>query len=315
MANFAFFGSPWFAAIILDKLIAGGFVPSVVVCNPDRPVGRKQLLTAPAVKQLIANRKEQIEILQPERLDPSLFAIRHSPNKNNKFDVFIVATYAKIISKEVFALPRLGTIGIHHSLLPLHRGPTPIQSAILAGDEETGTTLFLMDEKIDHGSIIAQRKVQIGNHTYMHLEQELAEMSGELLVKTLPDFLAGKVTPISQDESKATYTKKFITQDAFIDEKDLIRTGGRLSLPSGKAKPSQIDEELASFIERKIRALNPEPGTWTETHPVRFDLKNSQGRTLGEEKKRIKLLDAELRDGKLILKKIQVEGEKPKDIS
>ncbi|MBI2047996.1 MAG: hypothetical protein HYT27_02555, partial [Parcubacteria group bacterium] len=90
-SKFVFFGSPEFATIVLEKLIGAGFIPAVVVCNPDRPVGRKQLLTAPAVKQLIANRKEQIEILQPERLDPSLFAIRHSPNKNNKFDVFIVA--------------------------------------------------------------------------------------------------------------------------------------------------------------------------------------------------------------------------------
>ncbi len=279
--NFAFFGSPWFAAIILEKLIAGGFVPSVVVCNPDRPVGRKHLLTAPAVKQLIANRKEQIEILQPERLDSSLFAIRHSPNKNIEFDVFIVATYAKIISKEVFALPRLGTIGIHHSLLPLHRGPTPIQSAILAGDEEAGTTLFLMDSKIDHGSILANSKVQIANSTYMELETQLAEVAGKLLIKPLPDFLAGKITPRPQDESCATYTKKFITQEAFIEEKDLV------AAESG-------DNENAVVIDRKIRALNPEPGTWTTYNG-----------------KRLKLLKAEMKDGKLVLKKTQLEGKKP----
>ena len=91
MANFAFFGSPWFAAIILDKLIAGGFVPSVVVCNPDRPVGRKQLLTAPAVKQRIMDYepriKDGIQILQPEKLEASQFDVAHS-----QFDFFIVAT-------------------------------------------------------------------------------------------------------------------------------------------------------------------------------------------------------------------------------
>ena len=184
----------------------------------------------------------------------------------------------------MFALPRLGTIGIHHSLLPLHRGPTPIQSAILAGDAETGTTIFLMDYKIDHGPVIAQAEHTIGNMSYVQLETELAELLGNLLLKTLPDFIAGKVIPTPQNEANATYTKKFVTQDAFIDDTDLT------AAESGNTT-------LGITIDRKIRALNPEPGTWT--------MRNG---------KRVKLLEAEIRNGKLILKKIQVEGKKPQDI-
>ncbi|MCR4328614.1 MAG: methionyl-tRNA formyltransferase [Patescibacteria group bacterium] len=288
--NFAFFGSPQFAAIVLDKLIAGGFVPSVVICNPDRPVGRKKIVTAPAVKQLVAKSKKEIEILQPERLD----ATSTLKLKAQSYDIFIVAAYSKIIPKDIIALPRFGVIGVHPSLLPRHRGATPIQTAILEGDGETGTTLFLMDEKIDHGAIIAQERLNLSHSQgstlmdldYQALEAKLSELSGDLLVKTLPDFVAGKIKPAPQDDSKATLTKKFTTQDAFVDEKDVI------AAESGKVQPCQM-----AVIERKIRAFSHEPGAWT--------LRNG---------KRVKLLEAEIREGRLVLKKIQIEGGKSRII-
>ncbi len=137
MANFIFFGTPEFSAIILEKLIKADFIPAAVVCNPDRPVGRKQVTTPPPIKQRIMNYesgiKNKIKILQPEKLDPSLFII-----PNSSFDFFIVAAYARIIPKEILDVPRLGSIGVHPSLLPKYRGATPIQSAILAGEKKTG---------------------------------------------------------------------------------------------------------------------------------------------------------------------------------
>jgi methionyl-tRNA formyltransferase len=280
--KFAFFGSPWFAAIILEKLIAGGFVPSVVVCNPDRRVGRKQIMTAPATKQLILNSQlpitNKISILQPEHLKNENYKM-----KIGEVDFAIVAAYAQIIPKEIFTLPRLGTIGVHPSLLPHHRGATPIQTAILEGDEETGTTLFLMDDKVDHGPILAQARMELPITNYQLLEEHLAKLSGELLVKTLPDFLSRKIEPLPQNEAKATFTKKFSTRDTFVSEETISKA---TRLPN-------IDAECAKEIERKIRALNPEPGVWT--------IRNG---------KRVKLLEAEIRDGKLVLKKIQVEGKK-----
>ena len=285
--NFIFFGSPNFAAIILAKLINAGFVPAAIICNPDRPVGRKKIVTPPPVKQRIMNYelriKDRIKILQPEQLDQnflnSLFVIL-----NSKFDFAIVAAYAKIIPKEIIDFFPHGVIGVHPSLLPKYRGATPIQSAILAGEEKTGVTLYLLDEKMDHGQILAKRALgyPISDIRYPILFKELAELGGDLLVEILPKLVAGKIKPEPQDESLATYTKKFTADDAF--------------LPPEILRFAQNDGGNAAIkAERMIRALNPEPGVWTT--------KNG---------KRLKLLEAELDEGKLSLKKTQVAGEKPK---
>ena len=280
--KFVFFGTPEFAAIVLNKLIVAGFIPEAIVCNPDRPAGRKKILTSPPVKQLIANSKEQIEILQPENpsdIIPYLSEI--------KPDIFIVAAYAKILPKGVVGIPKLGAIGVHPSLLPKYRGASPIQSAILNGEEKTGVTLYLLDEKMDHGEIVSSIKYQVSSSdTYKTLEKKLAELGGNLLAETLPKFLNGEIKPMPQNESEATYTKKISTQDAFVDEKKLDEAIG------GK------NPEAAEEIYGKILALTPEPGVWT--------LRQAHGKL-----QRVKLLEAELENGKLILKVIQTEGQKP----
>ena len=274
-SRYIFFGTPRFAAIVLEKLLDAGFVPAAVICNPDRPVGRKKIITAPPIKELIAKRKAQSEELQPENLSAIrdlLFALRPT--------FAIVAAYANIIPKEILAIPRLGTIGVHPSLLPKYRGASPIQSAILGGEEETGVTLYLMDEKMDHGNIISNVKAQISNEdTYETLEKKLAELGGELLAKTISDFVAGKITAQPQDHTKATFTKKFTTAD-------------------GEVNLKTDDPER---VYRKIRALNPEPGVYTFTYP-------------GHVGKRVKLLCAEYRDGTLRIVEIQPEGKIPQKI-
>ncbi len=303
-SRFVFFGTPEFAATILEKLISSGFVPEAVVCNPDRPVGRKKVITPPPVKLLImkqeARIKKQVKIFQPEKLDKqfldSLFLIHDS------FDFFVVAAYSQILPKEIIEIPRLGTIGVHPSLLPKYRGASPIQGAILNGEKETGVTLYLMDEKTDHGKIVSSIRYQVsGNENYKTLEKELAELAGNLLVETLPKFIKGEIKPVPQDESKATYTKKFTTEDAFIDEKTL------------EEALNGENEETAEKIYRKILALNPEPGTWTYARALEHSnvLENVGMSSSG---KRIKILEAKIENGKLVLKKIQIEGEKPKAV-
>ena len=270
--KYIFFGTPDFAAIILEKLVKAGLPPSFVVCNPDKPVGRKHIITPPSTKLLAI--KYNIPILQPEVLSNLKFKIQ-----NLKFDVFIIAAYAKIIPKEILEIPRLGVIGVHPSLLPKYRGSSPIQSVILNGDSETGVSLFLVDKKADHGPIFAQRALnyELRIMNYGELSQKLAELGADLLVETLPKFVKGEIIPLPQDETKATYTKKFITEDGYVD----------------------LQKDEPAVIERKIRALNPEPGTWT--------LQN---------RKRMKILEAELTpENKLKLKKIQFEGKKPQIIS
>ncbi len=266
--NFVFFGTPEFAAIILDKLIRTGLVPAAVVCNPDRPVGRKKIITPPPTKVLAL--RYGIKIFQPETLDISMFKYLRA----GEIDFAVVTAYAKIIPKEIIQAFKLGVIGVHPSLLPRHRGATPIQTAILEGDEVTGVTLFLMDEQVDHGPILAKRELTItDNDDCGTLTKKLAEVGAKLLIETLPKFLKGEIKPQVQNEKYATYTRKFTTDDAYVD----------------------LEKDDPILVVRKVKALNPEPGVWT-----------IQGG------KRTKILDAELRDGRLVLKKIQVEGKKPR---
>ncbi|MDP2598520.1 MAG: methionyl-tRNA formyltransferase, partial [Candidatus Liptonbacteria bacterium] len=159
-SKYVFFGTPEFAAIVLDKLISAGFPPSAVVCNPDRPVGRKKIITPPATKSQIMVRgsrfMDEIKILQPEKLDSGF---EHQIS-NIKPEFGIVAAYAKIIPKNIIELFPKGVIGVHPSLLPKYRGASPIQSAILDGEKEAGVTLYLLDEKMDHGPILEQRELE-----------------------------------------------------------------------------------------------------------------------------------------------------------
>src|SRR3989338_555051 len=238
--KFVFFGTPEFAAIIMEKLIKAGFVPEAVVCNPDKPVGRKKIITPPPTKLL--TQKYNIPILQPEKL----LDIKSQLSDVN-YQLFVVAAYAKIIPKEILEIPRLGTIGVHPSLLPKYRGATPIQTTILSGDEKTGTTLFLIDEKVDHGPILAKRTLEfpIFNFKFPILQQKLAELSADLLIEILPDIKEKIKNALPQDESQATYTKKFKTEDAFIKPEDLkIAQNGSANSP-----------KVAIEIEKKTRAL------------------------------------------------------------
>lgn len=277
--HYIFFGTPQISAVILEKLIGGGMPPVALVCNPDRPAGRKQILTSPPTKELILKRGTQIEILQPEDLKSISYKL-----KAFQPDFFIVAAYGKIIPSEILSIPSLGAIGVHFSLLPKYRGASPLQTAILNGETETGVSLYLLDEKIDEGPVLISRKVKIGEKNFAQLSQELAELSAEMLMELIPAFLSGKVKPMLQDHSPATYTKKFTTADAFVEPQDL-----------GAAEAG--DKEKAEAVLRKIRALNPEPGVWTMRGT-----------------KRMKLLDAEVQNGKLVLKEIQIEGQRPQRV-
>ncbi|MEK7555518.1 MAG: methionyl-tRNA formyltransferase [Patescibacteria group bacterium] len=294
--KYIFFGTPEFSTIILEKLINAGFIPEAVVCNPDKPVGRKKIITPPAIKLLA--QKYNILVLQPEKLEIGNWKLEI--NKLGGADFAIVAAYSKIIPKTILDSLPAKFIGVHPSLLPKYRGPSPIQTAILNGDEETGVSLYLMDEKVDHGAILANRKSQIANRdTYESLHNKLAELGADLLIDFLRKIkqinnqqLAISNLAVPQNESQTTYTKKFKTQNAFIEPQDLEKAqNGSASLTtSGSAGSSQV----AAEIDRKIRALNPEPGVWT--------IKNN---------KRIKLLEAKITSEKLELLTIQPEGKKP----
>ncbi|MFC1629886.1 methionyl-tRNA formyltransferase [Patescibacteria group bacterium] len=229
-----FMGTPEFGAIILEMLCQTEFKPVLVITTPDKPVGRKQILTSPPTK--ISAKKYKIPVIQPE-----ILANSKSEILNSKPDIIVVASFGQILPKEILEIPKHGTLNVHPSLLPKYRGASPVQHTILNGDKETGITVMLMDEKMDHGKIISTVEYHIPNKiNYKKLKEKLANLGSELLIKTIPKWMAGEIKPVEQDHLKATFTKILKKEDGKINWQ----------------KP-------AEFIERKVRALDPWPGTWT----------------------------------------------------
>lgn len=238
--KYAFFGSPRFAEIILRGLIEHHYIPTVLVCNPDKPVGRKHIITPPPTK-VVARDYPSITVLQPDSKD-AMSALATHPLVTT-CDIAIVAAYARIIPKTVLEAFKMGVIGVHPSLLPRHRGASPIQQTILDGDVITGVTLYRMDEFMDHGPMYAQKELlaPIDRATYQSLIEDLGALSVNMLLELIP-LLENNVTSlITQDESRATCTKKFTTDDGFVD----------------------MEKDSPVTVDRKIRALNPDPGAYT----------------------------------------------------
>ncbi|MDO8470254.1 MAG: methionyl-tRNA formyltransferase [bacterium] len=288
--KYIFFGSPAFAATVLARLVAHGIPPVAVVSNPDRPTGRRQVLTPPAVKAIAA--AGRIPVLQPEHLGTI-----HEELAAFGADFFLVAAFGRIIPRSIFSMPPHGTVGIHPSLLPRHRGASPIQAAILTGEPATGVSLFMVDEQVDHGAVVAQRTLPLtGRETYPELERSLAVLGADLASDELPHFMSGKMKLTPQDHAAATFTKKFSAPDAFIDPKDL------------EAALHDTDGAVARQVDRIVRALNPEPGAWT--------LRQSQAPSgafdtvAGKPPVRMKILRTALDGTRLVLKEVQYEGRK-----
>lgn len=255
--NIVFFGTPEFSNIVLQKLIDSGYKPSLVITAPDKPVGRKQKIVASPVKNLAA--KYDIPILQPKKLNsefakklqttrldeparsPRLRIVEAGRARRATYNLFIVAAYGKIIPANILKIPKYGAVNVHPSLLPLYRGPSPIQAAILSEDEKIGVTIIKMDEKMDHGPILAYRESPISNqNTYESLGNKLFKIGAELLIDILPKYVGGKIKPKKQNHKKATYTKIIKKEDGHINW-----------------------SHDAAYIERQLRAFTPWPGIYT----------------------------------------------------
>lgn len=281
-----FFGTADFAVPVLEALVKEGYDVVAVVTQPDKPTGRKQVLTPPPIK--LKADGLNLKVLQPEKL-------RGNPElaeglKKLHADIGILAAYGKLIPPEIFNLPKHGTLVVHPSLLPKYRGPSPVQTAMLNGDKETGVTIMKIDAEMDHGDIVSAVRYQMPDAgSFKEINNEIWQSGAKLLIKTLPDYLTDKVKPRPQDHSQATYTRKFTTDDGEI---------------------KSTDEAEQAY--NKIRALNPEPGTyiWFEKNgpPSR---KATEGRG---KKMRLKILEAELKSGHLEFKKVQLESGKPMSV-
>lgn len=214
--TFAFFGTDEFAVNVLETLKSRGLIPTLVVTTPDKPKGRKLIMTPPPVK--VWAEKEGIETAQPEKLsdDPFLKKLR-----SHEWDVFIVAAYGKIIPEHVFNIPKHKTLNIHPSLLPEFRGPSPVATAILHDMRNTGVTIMQIDKDMDHGPIVVQKPYHFDTwQNREELEKFFAIEGATLLADALPDYIAGTLKLEPQDDTEATYCH-FITKDmGLIDLND-----------------------------------------------------------------------------------------------
>ncbi|MBI5045931.1 MAG: methionyl-tRNA formyltransferase [Candidatus Niyogibacteria bacterium] len=289
-----FFGTPLFAVIVLEALKNEGLLPIAIITVPDAPAGRG-LNPAPSLSKTWAQ-ENAAPILQPIKLKDESFL---SSVKDLRPDLFVVASYGKIVPPQLLAIPPKGTINVHPSLIPKYRGPSPIEGAMLADEEKTGVTILLTDELMDHGPILAQEELNapLSDLDFAQAERLLAELGGKLLVKTIPLWIAGKITPQEQKHADATYTKKILKEDGHLDW-----------------------NENAAVLSRKIRTLNPWPGTFTFWFKnkkqarliiVNVDIvSNSADKKLGE----VFLIDGQMAiacgNGALSIKNLRAEGKK-----
>jgi len=285
-----FMGTPAFAVPTLERLLQSEHEVVAVYTQPDMPSGRGRQLTPSPVKQVAL--EHGLTVLQPPRL--------RTPSQVEQLaslrpDVIVVAAFGQILPQKVLDIPPFGCLNVHPSLLPRHRGASPIASAILAGDEYTGVTIMLLDAGMDSGLILAQRRVAIEpEDTTGTLATKLAQVGAELLIETLDLWLNRQLVPQPQDETKATYSQPVAKEEGEID----------WQLPGGE-------------IWRRVRAFQPWPGCYTrwqgkilkilEARPAPG--KGEPGRVVSLEGKGF-VVGVYTGDGVLGLLRLQMEGKR-----
>lgn len=205
MPRFAFFGTPDLAVTALEEMATFGYLPTLVVCNPDAPVGRKQLITPPPAKLWAEARG--IPVFQPTSLKDHEAL---TPLTSESFDFFVVLAYGKLMPQWLIELPKFGTINAHPSLLPKLRGASPIRSTLLSDLSAAGVSIMQMDAELDHGPILTQLPVALYGLPIpgRELDDTLARMSGCLLVDVMQKLPNGEIAPTPQDHARATFSSK-----------------------------------------------------------------------------------------------------------
>lgn len=241
----AFFGTPAFAVPSLEHLLASRHTVCGVVTQPDRPRGRGQQVSASPVKAVAL--AHDLPVLQPDRLrDPAfLDAVRAWQP-----DLGVVAAYGKLLPEALLALPRLGVINVHASLLPKYRGAAPIHRAVIDGERETGITIMRMVRALDAGGMFATATRPIGpDETSGTVERDLAAMGGPLLLTVVDQLAAGVARDEPQDDTRSTYAPRLTKEEGLID----------WTLP-------------ATFVHNRVRGLHPWPHTYTHLEGERLIL-------------------------------------------
>lgn len=285
MISIVYFGAHQFSAPILEALIKSGlFEIKLVITQPDRPVGRKQELQMSPVKEVAL--KYNIPVEQPPTLKNYFLPITA--------DVNIVSKYGLLIPENILNSAKYGSINDHASLLPKYRGASPIQSALINGDSETGVTVMQMDKELDHGPILYQKSVPILPYdTCAELSKRLVPIEADLLIQTVPLYIEGKITPQEQNHEAATFCREFTRED-------------------GEIKWDKTSKETYNLY----RGLTPWPGIWTLWQSKRMKLLDvkpseesvSQGKF---EAKKDSLFVGCSDNQAIEIKILQLEGKKP----
>lgn len=231
-----FFGTPEFVLPVIQTL-RDNFSLVGAVTTPDVPVGRKQKLTPSPVK--LALQGQALKILTPEKLTDDVA----KSLKQLQADLFVVAAYGKIIPQNILDIPQYGALNIHPSLLPKYRGASPIQNALLGGDEVSGVSIIKMDDKMDHGPLIFTKEIRLSQQdNFDTLSKKMFSEAARVLPEVIEDFISGKVVVKEQDEQQATFTKVIKKEDGYFD----------INNPPTSQK-----------LDRMIRAYYPWPAAWT----------------------------------------------------
>jgi methionyl-tRNA formyltransferase len=253
-----FMGTPEFAVPSLRKLIEAGHEIIAVFTQPDRPVGRKQVVTAPPIKVFAA--EHGLPIHQPSKIKTDE-ARRQIEPLFKEADAGVVAAYGRILPEWMLNAPRHGCVNVHSSLLPKYRGAAPINWAIARGERETGVTIMLMDAGLDTGPILLRRATAIGDEeTAAELTPRLAEMGAESLIEALSKLDRGEITPERQNDAEATFA------------------------PILKREDGEVDWALtATEIFNRLRGFTPFPGCYTFFNDYRLEIVKARVEPGGED--------------------------------
>lgn len=249
MYRILFLGTSEFAVPSLRALVSDKrFSVLGVVTQPDRPVGRHAIMTAPPIKTVA--QELGLTVFQPETIKELEANSAFQSLVSDRPDVFVVVSYGKILPQRFLDIPTKGCVNVHGSLLPRWRGAAPIQAAIAAGDTKSGVTVMQLDAELDHGAIIGTAEEPIRpDDTGAALHDRLAELGSVIVADQLTGYLDGSITPQEQDHSQATFCKTMSRDDGKIDW-----------------------NKSAEEIERMVRAYTPWPGTWTEYEGKRLKI-------------------------------------------
>ncbi len=303
----AFFGAPDFAADVLQDILEDKEIPielCFVVTQPDKPVGRKQIITPTPVKEVArVNKIPVLDSLQSPEIHEKL----------KQVDLVLLYAFGEIIPSQMLKIPRWGFWNIHPSLLPLYKGPSPIAYPLLLEDKKTGVSLVLMDDRLDHGPLIGQEEYIIQEtDTRDLLENRLSKIGYKLFKKYIQILISGAFQKNEQNHSHATNTRLLTKQDGFVaypifqkiikgedlEKEDTPSIVGEFCT---KYEAFLSPPRLSTMYYSLFRALSPWPGLWTKV-------------SLSGSEKRLKITGMTLQNGKQQVTKVQLEGKKEVDL-